>query len=296
MSVFSAVLRGAAAGLAGLAGRALLKRGGRGVAPSVASTAARRLRVGAATLATSVLLDSTAEHYRGGFYNKAMFAAPVASALTLAAAAAGGRPSAARRGLFGLASVTGLVGTAFHVYNIARRTGGFRWENLFYGAPLAAPVGISAAGLAGLAAQAVSGGDGRILGLPAGTVIAAASAGGLVGTAAEAGLLHFRGAFQDPFMVLPVTVPPTAAAALGLAAALPSRGTLGAARLLVETTIGIGVLGVGFHAVGVARNMGGWKNWSQNLQVAPPLPAPPAFTGMALAGLAGLTLLEHNDA
>lgn len=58
----------------------------------------------------------------------------------------------------------------------------------------------------------------------------------------------------------------------------------------------MGVLGVGFHALGVARNMGGWKNWSQNLQVGPPLPAPPAFTGMALTGLAGLTLLEHADA
>ena len=52
--------------------------------------------------------------------------------------------------------------------------------------------------------------------------------------------------------------------------------------------------GVGFHAIGVARNMGGWRNWRQNLQAGPPLPAPPAFSGLALAGLAALGLLEDN--
>ena len=31
---------------------------------------------------------------------------------------------------------------------------------------------------------------------------------GLLGTTAEAGLLHFRGAFHNPAMLLPVTLPP----------------------------------------------------------------------------------------
>ena len=48
--------------------------------------------------------------------------------------------------------------------------------------------------------------------------------------------------------------------------------------------------------IGVARNMGGWRNWSQNLLNGPPIPAPPSFTGLALAGLAALGLLEdHPD-
>jgi hypothetical protein len=34
--------------------------------------------------------------------------------------------------------------------------------------------------------------------------------------------------------------------------------------------------------------MGGWRNWSQNLLNGPPLPAPPAFTALAIAGLAAL--------
>ena len=34
--------------------------------------------------------------------------------------------------------------------------------------------------------------------------------------------------------------------------------------------------------------MGGWRNWSQNMLNGPPLPAPPAFTALAIAGLAAL--------
>ena len=34
--------------------------------------------------------------------------------------------------------------------------------------------------------------------------------------------------------------------------------------------------------------MGGWRNWSQNVLNGPPLPAPPSFTGLAMAGLAAL--------
>ncbi|CAG9239616.1 hypothetical protein BGLA2_960011 [Burkholderia gladioli] len=51
-----------------------------------------------------------------------------------------------------------------------------------------------------------------------------------------------------------------------------------------------------FHARGVARQMGGWRNWSQNLLSGPPLPAPPAFTALAVAGLAALELTRHEGA
>jgi hypothetical protein len=50
-----------------------------------------------------------------------------------------------------------------------------------------------------------------------------------------------------------------------------------------------------FHIFGVARNMGGWRNWSQNVLNGPPIPAPPSFTGLALAGLAALALLEDRS-
>ena len=59
----------------------------------------------------------------------------------------------------------------------------------------------------------------------------------------------------------------------------------------------MGCAGVLFHAWGIHRAMGGWRNWSQNVLDGPPLPAPPSFTGLAFAGLAAIRLLrEHPDA
>jgi hypothetical protein len=110
----------------------------------------------------------------------------------------------------------------------------------------------------------------------------------------EAGLLHFRGAFHNPAMLLPVTAPPAAAAMLAFAAVGDADRPRRLTRLWLRFTALMGVAGVGFHAIGVARNMGGWRNWTQNLQVGPPLPAPPSFTGLALAGLAALGLLQDN--
>jgi hypothetical protein len=57
---------------------------------------------------------------------------------------------------------------------------------------------------------------------------------------------------------------------------------------------GVGLLGSAFHAYGISRNMGGWRNWSQNILNGPPLPAPPAFTALAIAGLAALSLIERR--
>src|SRR6516225_3985377 len=53
-----------------------------------------------------------------------------------------------------------------------------------------------------------------ILGRPAGETLSMVASAGLAGTVAEAGLLHFRGAFHNPGMFLPVVVPPTAAGLL----------------------------------------------------------------------------------
>ena len=65
----------------------------------------------------------------------------------------------------------------------------------------------------------------------------------------------------------------------------------------LRLTAGVGVVGAGFHAFGVARNMGGWRNWRQNVLNGPPIPAPPSFTGLAIAGLAAMGLLrDHPDA
>lgn len=273
-----------------------------GIADSGATTlAARRLNRAAGTIATSVLIDSAMEHYRGAFHNKAMYTPIVTSALTLFASFHGHRdfsPKAhwLRDGVYSMAGLTGLVGTGFHLYNVGKRPGGFCWQNIFYGAPLGAPAAISLAGMTGFLAERVRdnsiGAAPEVLGLPAGRVVAAMTGGGLVGTAIEARILHFRGAF--PAMLLPVTVPPAAAVMLGAAAVGQNERPRRFTRWWLRVTALLGVVGVGFHSIGVARHMGGWRNWTQNLQDGPPMPAPPSFTGLALAGLAALGLLEDN--
>jgi hypothetical protein len=102
----------------------------------------RLLNTAPATLAASVLTDSTAEHYRAGFHNRAMFIAPTVSAATLASS--DGFVFAPRRqgvlagSVFGAAVVTGLVGFGFHLTNVSRRVGGWNSANVFHGAPIAA--------------------------------------------------------------------------------------------------------------------------------------------------------------
>lgn len=260
--------------------------------------AARRLAGGAAVLAFSVLADSGIEHFRGGFHNPAMYVAPSAAAMSLVhhthMLLTPHVSNPARLALSGLSLATGLTGFAFHVYNVAKREGGVRLVNLFYGAPVGAPVAIALSGLAGLAAaqlvaEAEEGAPPTLLGLPGGKAVGVGTAAAMVGTAAEAWLLHFRGAFHDPFMFVPVTVPPAAAAALAIAAFRPK--WRGAARRLLQATAGAGIAGAGFHVYGVSRNMGGFYNWSQNVLNGPPIPAPPSFTGVALAGLAAIQLM-----
>lgn len=239
--------------------------------------AARSLNRGAGLLATSVALDSGQ-----GQQDPDAIASKVRDPIYL------------------LAGLTGVAGTGFHLYNVTRRPGGLSWSNLFYAAPLGAPLALMLSGLLGYYSErlrnACSDAIPRVFGLPAGRSVALMIAGGLLGTTAEAGLLHFRGSFQNPAMYLPVTAPPLAAGLLAASALTsPRRHRLRwLSRLALRFTAFMGFAGTGFHAFGIARNHGGWRNWRQNLQAGPPLPAPPSFTGLALAGLAAHSLLDEE--
>jgi hypothetical protein len=269
----------------------------------LARTAGRRLNASAAMLALSVLADSAVEHYRGSFENRAMYAPLGVAALTLGASIFGvadWRPArhAVRDMIYAAAAATGFAGLGFHSYNIAKRPGRWSWLNLFYAAPIGAPMALALAGLLGRGAELVRDAKPRrrtrVLGLPVGRMLAGVTAAGLAGTVGEAGLLHFRGAYQNPAMFAPVTIPPIAAALLGACALRPKRTSNQLTRWWLRLTALIGLAGVGFHAHGVSRSMGGWRNWSQNVLNGPPLPAPPSFTGLALAGLATLPLIEDE--
>lgn len=282
----------------GLAG--LLLRGRRSPPPHKADpfeNCTRDMNRAAAMLAASVVADSAMEHFRGNYNNRAMYVAPAAAALTMATALSGHAPKGLATAVFGTSLMIGAAGLGFHGYNIVKRPGGLSWQNLFYAAPFAAPGALALAGLLGLTAGRVH----RARHRPrhwqrefAGGLAWTVSASLLV-TTSEVWVLHFRGAFHDPFMYAPVTVVPAAAAALALAGTSPKSLNLRIARWLLNATGLLGLAGTAFHAYGVSRNMGGWKNWSQTLFQGPPLPAPPSFTGLAIAGLGALSLLRDRE-
>ena len=262
------------------------------------TASARQLNLSAALLGLSVLTDAGVEHYRGSFRNRAMYVPLVSAALTLGAGLIGaGDPAPksnhARDAVYALAAVTGLLGLGFHAYNITKRPGRWSWLNLFYAAPVGAPGALVLAGLLGGASEWLRECHPRDV-ERAGRLLAAISAIGFAGNVAEVGLLHFRGAYQHPAMFLPVSIPPVAAALLARAALNPPSREGWLTRSWLKLTALLGSVGVGFHARGGSRNMGGWRNWSQNLLNGPPLPAPPSFTALAIAGLAALSLLEHR--
>ena len=278
------------------------RSGGAGLAATAVGEA-RQLHVGSAMLAGSVLFDSAVEHYRGSFKNPAMFLALGSAAASLAAGIHGATRETnsaepTRDVAYLTAAAIGTIGTGFHAYNIVKREGGISWNNVFYAAPIGAPAALILSGLLGFAAErvrdAAPGTRPTIFGFPAGRLLSGFTALGLLGTTGEAGLLHFRGRFQNPFMYLPVTLPPLAAAVLGNATATPTRrNRRWAGRWLGATAI-MGFAGVGFHIYGVSRAMGGWKNWRQNVVDGPPIPAPPSFSGLSVAGMAALRLLEKK--
>jgi hypothetical protein len=258
--------------------------------------AVTRLHGASALLAVAALADSATEHYRGSFHNKTMILPLVTAAETLAASLHGmndhtSEPRVARHFAHAQAVATGVAGTGFHFYNVTKRPGGWSWLNLFYAAPLGAPAALSLAGALGGIAERLRG-DSALFGFRPGTLIARLVSLGLLGSSAEAALLHFRGAFHNPAMVLPVTAPPLAAVLLTGATINPRLAR--PASLVLRALAGIGLLGTAFHAYGIQREMGGLRNWSQNLLNGPPLPAPPAFTALAIAGLAALKLREDE--
>jgi hypothetical protein len=270
-----------------------------GVETAARLDAARAFNRSSALLALSVLADSGIEHYRGSFANKAMFTPLISSLLSLAAGLHGSADSAGRKHpvrnvIYLSAASAGIAGSGFHLYNVTKRPGGVSWHNLFYAAPIGAPMALLLSGALGAVAERLRDEPAvnpQLFGMQAGRALGLVVAIGLAGTVGEVALLHFRGAYQNRAMYAPVTAGPLACALLTHAALAAPRARW-LTRAWLRITAALGFIGVGFHARGVARNQGGWRNWSQNILNGPPLPAPPSFSALALAGLAALRLRE----
>jgi hypothetical protein len=259
--------------------------------------AARLVAGGAALLAGAVLADSALEHYRGSFDNRAMPAPLVGSVLALGvdgALAATGSIAPLAMGVHAASAALGTAGLGFHAWNITKQVGGLRWGTLFYQAPIGAPAALILAGGLGAAAQALASGKGALGPVPllSGRTLAGVCAFGIAGTAAFGALLLFRGVYHTMGLWLPVTRPPLAAGALARTALSGRVSWITTAAMAV--TAALGLAGSGFHAYGNSREMGGWRNWRQNLFAGPPLPAPPAYTGLAIAAFGALLLMRRR--
>ena len=107
-----------------------------------------QLNWAAGVIAASVLADSAMEHYRGDFHNPAMVTPLVTAAASIAVSLHGLADAApvshtARDVTYAAAAAVGVVGTGFHVFNVTKRVGGLSWQNLFYAAPLGAPMAMT---------------------------------------------------------------------------------------------------------------------------------------------------------
>ena len=257
------------------------------------------------TLATALfalLLSGNAAlgHARTNFRRPALQWVPlvVGGALAIAAIGAAIAPLApfltALRLAGWLAVAAGLVGTAVHyLYGVHRQPGGagWWWHHVLHRAPPFAPLGYVAAGLLGAIASVPR--DGRVgsTPLPPGVAVLVIVALALIGASLQSGMLHARGAFRAPAMLLPLIVPPAAAAAAIWATVDRRPLAWRVAAVLLWATVLLGFTGVGVHLGGVERHPGGLHRWRDVLREGPPVAAPALFIGIALVGLVAVHLL-----
>jgi hypothetical protein len=240
--------------------------------------------------------ESFLGHYRSGFPLKEQYAPLlVALLLTLAAAASlifPERSSIALQMAGWTGVISGAVGAAFHhYYGIADKPGGYKWllHQLMMHAPPLAPLSQAALGGLLILAGRLAGGESSVFGIPITIWMLELCAITIAGAVAQSALLHYRGAYNNILMYLPVTVPLIAAVVLAWQGVAPSRTIERLAASGMWMTFLIGFVGLGMHIRGIDRQMGGFYISMPNLMQGPPLSAPLAFSGFAAAALVALS-------
>jgi hypothetical protein len=255
----------------------------------------------AALQAVLLSADAFIGHYRSGFALRAQYAPFALGALILVSSLAaviepahsGVIRVAVGAGLLGFAG--GLVGTVYHHwYGITTKPGGYRWllHHLMHHAPPLAPLALATAGLLeALGALGVSG-TLEVLGTPIRVLVLGIVSLALVGLSLQAGLLHYRGAYNNPLMYLPVLLLPLAAGATAWNALAPDSGaSRAAATALLWFSFLSGFLGAGMHLRGMDRQMGGLAMGVAAVLDAPPPGAPLLVAMLGASGLIAVGLL-----
>jgi hypothetical protein len=111
----------------------------------------------------------------------------------------------------------------------------------------------------------------------------------------EIAVLHYRGAFQNRFMWIPVLSLP-AVMASGVASALKreERRARDIFRPFAWWMAIVGTVGSLFHLRGIARQMGGFYNWKYNVVTGPPILAPAQVALLGLLSVAASRRVSYN--
>lgn len=110
------------------------------------------------------------------------------------------------------------------------------------------------------------------------------TAAAAVVTGAEIYLEHYKASFGNKWMWSPIVLTPPLVVA-GIGGVFSRRCAKTALPLTAALYVANGILGEYFHARGVARKPGGWRLYSYNLPMGPPISAP---SMMAMVGGMGL--------
>jgi hypothetical protein len=253
-----------------------------------------------AVLTLLLLADAFAGHHRSGFAFRSQYAPFITGGLVIVTAiAAVVRPEAAWANLAlkvagSLAVVSGIVGFVFHhYYGIAKKPGGYKWllHYLMYGAPQLAPLALAIVGVLAMVTAKGLAHERSIAGVSLRTVFLGLVAVALAGATLQAAMLHYRGAFNNPLMYAPLTVPVLAIVLSIWMIIVPNNIVFLALIVLLWLTFLLGFVGLGMHLRGFGRQMGGLYLTIFNWLEGPPAFAPALFTGFAGVGLVAAYLL-----
>jgi hypothetical protein len=123
--------------------------------------------------------------------------------------------------------------------------------------------------------------------------LSAMTAVGALVTTAEIYIEHYKASFGNKWMWSPVIVTPPVVVA-GVGGVFSRRW----AKIWLPITAAIytanGLMGEYFHARGVARKPGGWKNASYNVPMGPPIAAPGLMCIVGAMGLLAAVLRREG--
>lgn len=112
-------------------------------------------------------------------------------------------------------------------------------------------------------------------------------------TTAEIYFEHYRASFGDKWMWSPIVVTPPVIVA-GIMGVKSERWAKTALPITAAIYTANGLLGEYFHARGVSRRPGGWRNAAYNVPMGPPIAAPGLMTVVGGMGLLAAILRREK--